>query len=380
MHRGTSREAMRRIVATLTLSAAGALCGSGVVTAAPFPDLGRAYIVYMSRATDACTVPTESVLGPVNLPALACPQQHAVTDATLPFGFARLLLQEGRVIVLGNGFPASSSVGIELQLRASREAVPTTMGTQRVTFPDFAVSCPPLPTKADGLLFALLDLDACLGAYPALATGVTNLEILGVRFTNPANGNAVFGTTGIVRGGTANPSAPVKFPQQSRTKNLDVWLARAMDPCTSPSLGVTAPALPPTACPAANTVTDDTVGMSHGHLRITRSGTIRLKGRGFTIGDALRVRLTLRVTRQDVTTTGGPGQAVTFSDLTVDCPPAPDAFLVKINGSVSGRTELGACLGTPLSGLALGNVELVDVSVVNALTGQPVATPGLVIN
>jgi hypothetical protein len=170
--------------------------------------------------------------------------------------------------------------------------------------------------------------------------------------------------------------AQVPFPRPERTKNFDVKMVRAMDACTAPTLTVTDAGMPAAACPQTNSITDDVLTMENAKLRLTRSGKIRLLGKGFTVGDTLRLRLILRVTQQNVTTNMGL-QTVTFQDVTVDCPPAPDAIPVKLNGSISSGFELGACL-SPTSGLQLGNIEILEARLLNTGNGRAVAAPGVV--
>jgi hypothetical protein len=177
----------------------------------------------------------------------------------------------------------------------------------------------------------------------------------------------------VVVGGQAD--GQVNFPTR-RTKGFSASLVRSYDACTTPSLTVTSAGMPAAACPATNALTDDTVTMQSAGLRVTKSGKIRLLARGMTIGDVVRVRFTLRVTRNDVDTNLGSGQSVTFQDVTVDCPKAPDAFAVKLDGTVSARAELGACLA-PSSALALGNVEILDAQLVDVINGRVLAAPGI---
>jgi len=174
---------------------------------------------------------------------------------------------------------------------------------------------------------------------------------------------------------THSASAQVVFPKTAR--GINTWLARAMDECSAATTSVVTAGSPTGGCLQSNGgTTDDTLGMKFGKLRVTNRGRIVLFATGFTLGDELRVRLTLRVTKPDITTVPPGPNTVTFADMTVDCPQAPDAFNSRPNGAVSGSTDLAACL-SPNDGLASGNVELLDVSVINALTGKTVAVPGI---
>lgn len=168
------------------------------------------------------------------------------------------------------------------------------------------------------------------------------------------------------------------FPRVAR--GLNTWMARAMDECNPAVISVTSPNLPGGGCLQANTVTDGSLGMNYAKLRLNQRGRIGLFGTGFTLGDQLRVRLTLRVTRtgMNVKHLPGPGtnKRVTFVDTTIDCPKSPDVFSVRPNGAVAGSADLAACL-VPVQGLSAGNIEILDASLVNVMTNQIVAVPGI---
>jgi hypothetical protein len=169
-------------------------------------------------------------------------------------------------------------------------------------------------------------------------------------------------------------AAQANFPTLAR--GFSSWLARAMDQCNPSTLSVVTPNLPPGGCPQANVVTDNTLTMRFARVRVSSQGSIGLFGAGFTLGDALRVRLTLRVTKPGIATKHNGINRVTFVDQTVDCPKSPDAYLVRPNGAVAGRTDLAACLA-PDSGLSQGNIEIIDAALVNASTGAIVGVPGI---
>jgi hypothetical protein len=175
---------------------------------------------------------------------------------------------------------------------------------------------------------------------------------------------------------TPRATAQVSFPKIAR--GINTWMSRAYDVCSPTTVSVTSPNVPSTGCSAANGgTTDANLTMKSAKLRVTNQGRIALFGTGFTLGDELRVRLTLRVTKPGVNKKHPPAPAtVTFADTTVDCPASPDAFNARPNGAVIGTTTLSACL-SPNTGLANGNIEIIDVSLVNALTGKIVAVPGV---
>jgi hypothetical protein len=168
----------------------------------------------------------------------------------------------------------------------------------------------------------------------------------------------------------------VSFPRLARS--FSAWMARAMDQCAAPTLSVVNPAGAGVACPQTNSVTDNTLSMRFAKMRVTARGRVGLFGTGFTLGDALRLRLTLRVTQiaGQVKHPPGSNKRVTFPDQTIDCPKSPDAFLARPNGAVVGRTDLGACLA-PFGNLQHGNIEILDAELINVNNGKTVAIPGI---
>lgn len=188
---------------------------------------------------------------------------------------------------------------------------------------------------------------------------------------------AALGMASLVTVTHSASAAPASFPKLAR--GINTWMARAMDKCDPATTSVVTPGSPSQGCPQANTsTTDGSLTMKFAKLRVTNRGKIVIFATGFTLGDELRVRLSLRVTKAGIQTLHPPqnGQIVTFQDFTADCPKSPDAFNARPNGAVIGTTSLDACLD-PNSGLAHGNIEILDVSLVNALTGRTVAVPGI---
>lgn len=187
-------------------------------------------------------------------------------------------------------------------------------------------------------------------------------------------------TVAVASLGVPGPAAfGASFPTLAR--GVSVWMARAMDQCDPATLSVFGSGLPSGGCLQANTVTNSTLTMNFAKVRITQRGRISLYGTGFTLGDVLRVRLTLRVTKagQIVKHLPGPGtnKSVTFVDQVVDCPQDPDAFTVRPNGAVAQSTDLGACLA-PNGALANGNIEILNVELVEATSGATVGQTGMV--
>ncbi len=184
-------------------------------------------------------------------------------------------------------------------------------------------------------------------------------------------------------------SAAVSNPRLAR--NYIAWLARAMDTCASvvpdgpgPVVSVLLPTnVPGAGCLQQNVATEGTLGMNLGRIWISDRGRIGLFATGFTLGDSLRVRLTLRVTRvvASVKHPLASNQKVTFVDQTIDCP-AAGSFLARANGAVVGSTDLGACLA-PYGGLAQAstgrtNIEILDAGLVNTANGKLVGHAGVI--
>ena len=173
-------------------------------------------------------------------------------------------------------------------------------------------------------------------------------------------------------------TAQVSFPKIARGISDGTFMVRAMDQCNPATVSVVTPGSPSSGCLETNGgTTDDLLGMQYMRLRVTNGGRIVMFGKGLTLGNELRLRLSLRVTKVGVSTNAGP-QTVTFPDLTVECPKSPDAFNVRPNGAVVGTTTLAACLEPNQDLVGKGsNVEILDASVVNALTGKVLAVPGI---
>lgn len=363
----------RASVCAVILLSVAALAGRANGQAA-FVKNAFAYSATFARAMDECNPTTLTVSAPAHLPADGCQRANVVTqDDTLTWNYAKVIIQDsGRITLIGRKFPFGQRAFLELTLRVTRSGVSTNMGSQSVTFPDVTVDCGDTPVgfvanRNTGAISGHTTLTACLGASNSgLAGPNVNIEVISSALLDPDSGNLVFGVPG-------NVTRAAGFIQ--RGLGVTTWLARAMDECTAPTLTVLTPNLPAAACPQANAVTDDTLTLTTMRLIETQTGRMTLYGRGLALGDALRVHLNLRVTRTGVTTNLGT-QDVTFSDVSIDCPKAPDAFVVGTLGTVLGTTALSACLD-PNAGLAQGNVEILDASVVNVINGETVAVPGL---
>ncbi len=177
--------------------------------------------------------------------------------------------------------------------------------------------------------------------------------------------------------GWAQAQTPA-FPQVAR--NYSAWLVRAFDACTPGSLTVTTTGLPAQGCLSSATVVDNQMPMQFGKITISKgNGKIKVFGRGLTPGGRVKVQLTVRTTRNGISTKHPPGtKRVTFQDTTVVCGPPPFGFIaVWPSGNLGGTIDLSDCL-QPYPGLALGNIEIVDVALVNADNANKVfARPGI---
>ncbi|GIW45845.1 MAG: hypothetical protein KatS3mg077_3127 [Candidatus Binatia bacterium] len=185
------------------------------------------------------------------------------------------------------------------------------------------------------------------------------------------------GAWAVAASGQTLPNYPSKAPA------FNAWMARAFDSCTPSGLTVVSPTnVPNTGCLSTNSVTDSVLPFNFARLRVAKSGKIRLFARGLTFGESVRVRLALRVTRKGVNTKNPTksNATVTFADVTVDCPAAPNAFVVRPNGAIVGATDLNACLA-PNSNLGGGtgtnNIEVLGASLVNVATGKEFARAGV---
>ncbi len=175
--------------------------------------------------------------------------------------------------------------------------------------------------------------------------------------------------------------ALAEFPRMA--SSYRVWLVRAMDECTAANtVNVRGPFpnLPAAGCLQANTDTDNAVTMDFARLLITHTGKIAIFGGGFPVGARLELALTLRVTRRvaEVQHPPGSNRRVTFEDVTIHCGNAVSAFSPGRAGRLAAVTSLSACLGSSLSGLAVGNIEVANASLVNLDTGKVFATAGVV--
>jgi len=171
----------------------------------------------------------------------------------------------------------------------------------------------------------------------------------------------------------------VQFPKVARS--FSASLVRAFDPCTPGGLTVTSPQLPSSGCLTTASIVDDQMTMDFGKVRIARgSGKIKLFGRGMVPGGRVKVQLTVRVTKNGVNTKHPPktNARVTFADQSVICGPPPFGFVIVYPTGVLGASiNLSDCLA-PYPGLATGNIEIVDIALVNADNGNKVfARPGV---
>lgn len=182
----------------------------------------------------------------------------------------------------------------------------------------------------------------------------------------------------MIIGGSPGKAQLPLFPTVARS--FSAWLVRAYDPCTPGGLTVTTSGLPSQGCLATATSVDDQMTMEFAKIVISKkSAKIAVIGRGLIPGGRVKVQLTVRTTRNGISTKHPPGtKRVTFQDTTVVCGPAPFGFIaVWPSGKLLGKIDLSECL-QPYPGLATGNIEVVDVALLNADNSNRVfARPGV---
>jgi hypothetical protein len=210
------------------------------------------------------------------------------------------------------------------------------------------------------------------------------------------------GLTASVVGGVVLLSTPAAFANHAqfpaRANRYRVAMVRAMDQCTGGAVSVVGATVPNGDCLQANTVTDDPpvpgATMNSGTLTVSRTansdGRVGFMGTGFDPGARLSIQLTLRTTQSGIHTKHPPGsnKRVTYQDYTVSCGnqvAAPgcgaglSAFGARATGAVVGHESLKDCMtqsGVPV-GLTVGNIEVLDASLVNCDTGKVIAKPGI---
>jgi hypothetical protein len=199
------------------------------------------------------------------------------------------------------------------------------------------------------------------------------------------------------------PAAGV-FDAPKIARSYTTWMARAFDQCNPATLSVVSPGLPTGGCAASHTVTDDMNRCDFAKLTI--SGTpakIRLLARNCLCGSRIRVELSLRVTKPNVTTKQKGLSDVTFEDRTIECGPlpgppngsgndSPNGYFTALSGkcssafpcpsgfcgNVATSMSLADCLGNSLKGLSTGNIEILDAALLDADNGNAVfMTPGI---
>jgi hypothetical protein len=175
-------------------------------------------------------------------------------------------------------------------------------------------------------------------------------------------------------------------------------MARAMDQCDPPTSVVTSAGDPSAGCRQANTVTDDGsvppgATMKNAKVVVSKTGgahhgKVKLTGAGFLTGQRIQVCLTVRTTKHATLQIAGANQSVTFEDVTFCCGTqtysclngiGTKTFVARPNGSVAGYVDLDQCLTDNglATGLAHGNVQVLDSNLTNCDTGKVIATPGI---
>lgn len=185
------------------------------------------------------------------------------------------------------------------------------------------------------------------------------------------------------------------FP--NRAPQFSSWLVRAFDPCTPSGLTVTSPNLPTSGClatqpsdPFPPPLGTNSLGapMKLGKLDVRRfpfsggQGRVKLFMTGLQNGQKVKVRLTVRTTRNGVNTKHPPksNALVTFADTTFECGNQnAGCFVANARGVVIGAQTIDSCLtqSAQPKGLASHNLEVIAAEVVNCDDGNVVARPGV---
>ena len=189
---------------------------------------------------------------------------------------------------------------------------------------------------------------------------------------------------GMVLGGVlaVQPVLAQTAPFPTAARRYLAWMVRAMDECAATTVSVAGGQnLPAAGCVQTNSLTDSSITMKLARLSISKvTGKLTLFGRGFTFGNRVSVALKLRVTKQaQMTTIPAGSNTVTFEDVSIQCPNAPFWFVARQNGAIGGSVKLSDCLtqsGLP-TGLASGNIEVLDAALVNVDSGKVFARPGV---
>jgi hypothetical protein len=183
---------------------------------------------------------------------------------------------------------------------------------------------------------------------------------------------------GMVLGGAfAVRPALAQVPFANPARAYTSWMARAMDECTSPSVTVTSPGLPTAACPQVNVATDSDLLMRYTRVAFSsRTGSVRVVGTGYQAGARVKVQMTVRVTKPNQSVLPSGTKSITFPDVTAQCPTGAFGIPVNLNGGLQGSFKLADCL--PSSGLATGNIEVLDLALINVDTGEVLGHPGFV--
>jgi hypothetical protein len=182
-------------------------------------------------------------------------------------------------------------------------------------------------------------------------------------------------------------AAQGQAPYPHAARRYVVNFARAMDQCIPANeVGVENPGNIG-ICLQTNNTTDSLMAMRWAKLTVlrgTRGVNLQLSSLGLLPPDqAVSIRFTLRTSN----TSGIPAGSKTYQDTTVTCGPITGGscgpyYLTDSFGRVSrilGRYLLSDCLAAnnlPAT-LASGNIEFIDVRVINCDTGRAVAVPGV---
>jgi len=194
---------------------------------------------------------------------------------------------------------------------------------------------------------------------------------------------ALLGTIGLQ---AQDARAALLYPEKGA--KLDVYLVRAMDECTGPGVTIANPG-GTEGCLQANSTTDDGVtAMKQAKLKLVRSKKgVKIRLNVDRISPA-PINVGLQMTLRTSSTFGLPAGVKTYEDVTVVCGTFPGgpcgnfsaaATATNPTANIRYRQTLSECLAANglSSTLAGGNIEVIDVGLINCSTGKIFAVPGL---
>lgn len=181
------------------------------------------------------------------------------------------------------------------------------------------------------------------------------------------------------------PLAQGQVAYPVKAGKYSVWFARAMDDCVPANTITVVNPGAINACAQANSTTDSSIKMSFARLQVKpakKGASVKLTGSGFQPAAA---RIGLQMTLRTTNTAGSPSGSKTYEDETVICGGVTGGtcghyFAVASNGTIAaGKQQLADCVTKNgfNATLATGNIQIVDVALIDCDTGKVIATPGI---